>query len=121
MTARPDGRGMSESVQLSVLIPLILLIIFGVIQAGVTLGARSAVRDAAMAAAEAASLATAGRQAVAHRVASDVAARAGITRLAVAVRQGRDTVTVDVTGRVGLALGIVSPNLSASATLPVHH
>lgn len=94
MTRRRCERGLVESTQLAVLVPLILLVVFSVIQASIWFAGRSAVQQAAMAGAEHAAFADAGPDA-AVGVAQQVAADSGL--LDVRVQVGFTGTTVDVT------------------------
>lgn len=109
-------RGLSESVQLAILFPVVLTLIFGAIQVGVVLAGRAAIRDAAMAGAEVASVSPSVGEGV--RVAKDVAERSGIRVVEVSTDVHADLVTVRVAGEVPLALVGLSPVVSASVVLP---
>lgn len=97
------GRGLVESTQWALLIPVLLFGIFGIIQGSIYLAGRAAVQQAAMAGAEhaafAGSAAGAGGQ-----VAADLANRAGLSGVSVQVNESATGVEVWVQGRVDTVL-----------------
>ncbi|MFB9618587.1 TadE/TadG family type IV pilus assembly protein [Brooklawnia cerclae] len=98
-----SGRGLSESVQWAVVMPVVLLALFGLVQGGVWLAGRSAVQQAAMAAAEHAAFAG-GNAAQARSVAESVAGGSGLQVETVVVQETGTGVRVDVSARVPVVL-----------------
>lgn len=109
-------RGMSESIQWAVLLPVLLLGVLGIIQAGIVLHARTAAHHAALAGAEAQSLSGQG-SGVAERVARDVASQAGLLDVQVRVG-GAGQVAVDVEARVDSFFPIGPRTVHAHAEMP---
>lgn len=109
-------RGMSESIQWAVLLPVLLLSVLGIIQAGIVLHARTAAHNAALAGAEAQSLAGQG-SGVADRVAREVAGQAGLLDVQVRVGGGSQ-VAVDVEGRVDGFFPVGPRTVRAHAEMP---
>ena len=111
-------RGLSESVQLAVVWPVLLLVTLGVIQAGVWLHARNVAERAAAAAVDIArgshGTATEGQQ-----LAADLARAGGLEDVAVEVSRGATSVTATLSGRapVILDLGLGAVRETASAPL----
>ena len=112
--ASPD-RGLVESTQLALLLPLLLLSLFAVVQAGIWLAGRSTVQQAAMAAAEQAAFADA-NPADAQRVAAELAARGGLT--AVSVELTTTGTSVDV--RVDAQVPALQPGQWSQVTASAH-
>ena len=73
---RNDERGVTESVQIALIWPLLLLVTLGVIQAGLWVHGRQAALRAAIAAVDEAS-GSAGSSAAARDLATDIASSAG--------------------------------------------
>lgn len=115
--AARDQRGLSDSVQWALLIPLILTILLGILQAGIWLHAGSVVANAALAGAEAQSLAGSGAG-EAERVARSMTDRAGLGSVRVTVDRTPTTVRVAVSGRVQLLL-TAEASVSARASRPL--
>ena len=111
--ASPD-RGLVESTQLALLLPLLLLSLFAVVQAGIWLAGRSTVQQAAMAAAEQAALADA-NPADAQRVAAELAARGGLTAVSVELTTIGTSVDVRVDAQVPALLPGQWSQVTASA------
>lgn len=111
--ASPD-RGLVESTQLALLLPLLLLSLFAVVQAGIWLAGRSTVQQAAMAAAEQAAFADA-NPADAQRVAAELAARGGLTAVSVELTTTGTSVDVRVDAQVPALLPGQWPQVTASA------
>lgn len=97
MARRSADRGLVESTQLSILMPLLLVSLLAVVQAGIWLAGRSTAQQAAMTGAEHAAFAVASN---AHQVATQVAERGGLSNLDVRVVTVGTTVEVSVAGRV---------------------
>ena len=118
MTKRPvDERGMSESLQWSVLLPLVMLMILGLIQAGVVLHGRNVVASAALAAAEAQAVAGDGEQA-ALRVAHAMVDPDGVTLERVEVGGDADTVNVRVVARIPVWFDLGLSRVESTASQP---
>lgn len=118
MSRRPRGeRGLSESLQWSVLYPLVLLMIVGIIQAGVLLHGRTVVAAAALAGAEAQALAKAGDGA-ARSAAEAILAPDDVQLEAIEVGGDQATVTVRVVARVPVFLDFGQSRVEATATQP---
>lgn len=116
MIHRPvDERGMSESLQWSVLLPLVMLMILGLIQAGVVLHGRNVVASAALAAAEA--QAVAGEQA-ALRVAHAMVDPDGVTLERVEVGGDADSVNVRVVARIPVWFDLGLSRVESTASQP---
>lgn len=111
-----DERGLSESLQWAVLMPLLMLAVLGIIQSGIWLHGRSVVANAALAGAEAQALSGAGGGTGA-RVAREVAERGGLRDVQVEVGGGRD-VAVTVSGRVDSFFTAGRSTVSARAEMP---
>ncbi len=110
-------RGLSESVQLALLLPLILLTLLATIQGAVWLHGRNAVTNAAIAAAEVQAMQGSGAgsaQGVATRIAED----AGLTAVTVHTGGGAETVTVTVAARVPLVIDVDREVVQATASRP---
>lgn len=116
-----DERGMSESVQWVVLLPLAMLLLLGAIQVGMLWHGRNTVRQAAAAAAEAESAYRAAPGSGLHS-AAQIAAAGGVSEVAVAVSRSGGLVEVEVTGAVpvlvDLGLGRVVQRASAPLEEP---
>ena len=110
--ASPD-RGLVESTQLALLLPLLLLSLFAVVQAGIWLAGRSTVQQAAMAAAEQAAFADA-NPADAQR-AAELAARGGLTAVSVELTTTGTSVDVRVDAQVPALLPGQWSQVTASA------
>ncbi|GAA2094283.1 hypothetical protein GCM10009841_04670 [Microlunatus panaciterrae] len=116
MVGRRVERGLSQSVQYALVLPVLMLSTLGIIQAGVWTHGRNVAEQAASAAADAArgsrSSATDG-----ERVGRHVAAVGGLTEVSVQVSRTTSRVEVTVTGRIpmffDLGLGAVTEYASA--------
>lgn len=114
---RHHERGLSESMQLAVLLPLILLALLGTIQGGIWLHGRNAVTNAAIAAAQVQAMqgvGTGSAEGVATRIAED----AGLSAVTVHTGGGAETVTVTVVARVPLVFDIDREVVQATASRP---
>ena len=114
--SRVDQRGMTESVQLALIWPLLLLVTLGVIQAGLWVHGRQVALRAASAAAEVAS----GRDgsAGAAGLAAGIAGSAGLGSVQVDVQSSADHVRVVVSGRMPALLGLPLGQIRESASAP---
>ena len=114
--SRVDQRGMTESVQLALIWPLLLLVTLGVIQAGLWVHGRQVALRAATAAADVAS----GRDGAAGAagLAAGIARSAGLRSVEVDVRSSADQVQVVVTGRMPALLDLPLGQIRESAAAP---
>lgn len=112
-----DQRGFSDSIQWTILMPMVLLVIFGIIQVGLWAHGRTVAGNAAAAAAEEASLlhATSGAGAELGR---RVAARGGLERLEVSVTVGATEVTATVSGRMPTFFDAGQTHVTQQVTRP---
>lgn len=109
MTRRSAGRGLVESTQWAVLMPLLLATLLAVVQAGLWFAGRSTVQQAAMAGAEHAAFAGTGTRpeqagSEARQVATQMAERGGLIGVDVQVVAIGATVEVSTSGRVPTVL-----------------
>ena len=115
--SRRSERGVSESLQLAVITPALLLCVLGLIQTGVWIHGRQVLHSAASAAAEAESVTGApvgSGQAAARQVAGGT-----IVDLEVSVVRSITRVDVTVTGRVPIFFDVGQGQLRAQAASPV--
>jgi Flp pilus assembly protein TadG len=113
-----DERGLTESVQLAILWPLLILATLGIIQSGIWLHARNVAFRAATVAADAAR-GSYGSVADAEAAARGIAESGGLEQVQVSVI--RRTAVVDVTVRANavLILDLGLGSLTATASAPV--
>jgi hypothetical protein len=113
-----NQRGLSESVQLAVVWPVLLLVTLGILEAGIWLHARNVAERVASAAVDAArgSLGTPGE---AQQLGVDLAQAGGLEDVALVVSRGGTTVTATVTARAPLLLGLGLGRLQESASAPL--
>lgn len=114
---RTTDRGYSESVQLAILLPLLMLVTLGVIQAGLWIhGHNVALRAAQLAVDEVSG--TKGSQSRAVDMARGVARSGGLIQLDVSIRRSADEVGVTVSGDApSMILGL--GRISETAWAPV--
>ena len=113
-----DERGLTESVQLAILWPLLMLATLGIIQSGIWLHARNvAFRAASVAADEARG--SYGSVADAEAAAIGIAEAGGLKQVQVSVVRRAAVVDVTVRARAVLILDLGLGSLSASASVPV--
>lgn len=111
-----DQRGFSESVQLAVIWPVLLLVTLGIIEAGIWLHARNVAERAAIAAVDEArgSFGTPGQ---AEQLGADLARAGGLEEVSLRVSRDATSVTATLTARapalLGLGLGWVDETASA--------
>lgn len=98
-SARSADRGLIDSTQWAVLIPLVLFVVLATIQAALWFAGRSTAQQAAMAAAEHAAFANSG-VGDAQQVGADLAARGGLLEVSVQVGGTATAIEVQVSGRV---------------------
>ncbi|WP_420176305.1 TadE/TadG family type IV pilus assembly protein [Luteococcus sp. OSA5] len=107
---------MSESVQWTILLPLLMLMVLGVVQAAIVLYGRSVAAAAALAGAEAQALAGAHAN-VASQVARDVAEQGGLRDVRISVDRDAD-ITVQVAARVDTFWDIGPTQVNGRAVMP---
>lgn len=112
-----NERGTSESVQLALIWPLLLLVTLGIIQAGIWISGRQAALRAAIAAADVAS-GSAGSAAAADDLATRIAASAGLRSVAVVVDMSGPQVRVVVSGTTPAIMDLPLGRISESAVAP---
>lgn len=113
---RPQ-RGMSESVQWAVLMPLVLSVVLGLIQGGLWLHGRTVATNAAVAAAEQAALLEAS-PGEARALGERVAAQGGLADVGVQVSQTATTSSATVTGRMPTFVDLGQTRVRHQATRP---
>ncbi|MGJ3508409.1 TadE/TadG family type IV pilus assembly protein [Enemella sp. A6] len=104
-TPSRDERGLNESLQWALVLPLVLLVVLGVLQTALWLHARQAAQDAAAAAAEAEAVLHPPPEAGEH-AALEITRIAGLRDVDVHVDRGAELITVTVTGRPQLILDL---------------
>jgi Flp pilus assembly protein TadG len=113
-----DERGLTESVQLAILWPLLLLATLGIIQSGIWLHDRNVALRAATVAADLAR-GSYGDPTAASAAARGIAESGGLQQVDVSVRRGRASVDVTVRARAVLILDLGLGTLTANASAPV--
>lgn len=113
-SGRSAERGLVESTQLSLLIPLLLLSIFAVVQTSLWFAGRATAQAAAMTGAEQGAILGRGT-ADAEQAASQVADRGGLSSVVVQVSQTATVIEVTVSARVPTVLPGDWSVVSASA------
>lgn len=113
-----DERGLSQSVQLAVILPTLMLVTLGIIQAGLWIHGHDVAIRAANAAADVAR-GSYGRTAEAERRAEDLAVAGGLSDVVVNVQPGPVRVAVTVSGHVPLMFDVGLGRISESATAPL--
>jgi Flp pilus assembly protein TadG len=111
-----NERGLAESTQWAVVVPVLLALVLGLVQVGIWLHGRSVAGQAAAAAAD--RLAGQGSLVEAETVARGVADRGGLQQLAVATSTVGELVTVTVSGRMPVFFDVGQSWVSESAVLP---
>lgn len=114
----PAERGLSESVQYALIVPVLMLSTLGIIQAGVWIHGRHVVEQAAQAAADAArgadSTAGAGVDVGQH-----LATVGGLTDVTIGVDRGPRQVSVSVTATVPMFFDLGLATITERAQAPV--
>lgn len=110
-------RGLSDSVQWAILVPVILLTVLGLIQVGIWMQGRSVASNAAVAGAEEAALLGAGPDS-AREVAQKIADDGGLKDTHVDVEVRTTTVRVSVKGRMPSFLDLGLTAVDEGATRP---
>jgi hypothetical protein len=113
-----DDRGLTESVQLAILWPLLMLATLGIIQSGIWLHARNVAFRAATVAVDAAR-GSYGSAADAEAAARVVAEAGGLKQVRVSVVRRAAVVDVTVRARAVLILDLGLGSLTASASAPI--
>lgn len=113
-----DERGLSESVQWAMLMPLLMFLLLGAIQVGMMWHGRNTVRHAATAAAEAESIHHA-RPGSGHRSATRVAGAGGVSDLTVSVARSSERVEVEVTASIPVVIDLGMARVTERASAPV--
>lgn len=113
-----NERGLSESTQWAILVPVLLVLVLGLVQLGVWLYARSVASQAAAAVAD---LRAAGvrHQAEAKHVGERIATGGGLAEVAISFQDDADTVVVTVSGRAPLFFDIGQGLVLERAVLPL--
>jgi Flp pilus assembly protein TadG len=117
LSAARDERGLSESVQLAVVWPVLMLVTLGVIESGIWLHARNVAERAAVAAVGAAS-GSYGDDDAARELGRDLAASGGLSNVEVAVSRAPDTVSVVVSADSPLVLDLGLGRIRETAAGP---
>lgn len=115
--SRVGQRGMTESVQLALIWPLLLLVTLGIIQAGLWVHGRQVALRAATAAADVAG-GRDGSAGAARDVALGIARSAGLAAVEVEVNSSPTEVRVVVSGRTPALLELPLGRISESAAGP---
>ena len=110
-------RGLADSLQWAMLVPLLMTLVLGTIQTGIWLHGRTVASDAALAGAQTAAWTRAG-DASAREAARRVAGAGGVVAVGVAISRAGGLVTVTVTGRVPTFFDVGQGRLSESVVLP---
>jgi Flp pilus assembly protein TadG len=108
---------MTESVQIALIWPLLLLVTLGVIQAGLWIHGRQAALRAAIAAVDIASGSN-GSSGAASELAADIARSAGLNAVTVDVQTSSTSVRVVVSGTTPAILDLPLGRISESAAAP---
>ena len=114
---RPTDRGLSDSVQWTLLATSTVLLTIGAVQVAIDLHTRTVVANAALAAAEARALLGASAGA-ADDAARTVASQSGLSSVSVSSSVAPTLVTVTVTSHVPVLVGLGPREVSATATIP---
>ena len=112
-----DERGLSESIQLAVVWPVLLLVTLGVVQAGIWLHARDVAGRATSAAVDAAR-GTGGSTEEGRRVGTDLARAGGLLDVVIEVQRGETAVTATLTAEAPLILDLGLAQIHESAAAP---
>lgn len=113
-----DQRGITESAQLALVWPMLLLVTLGIIQAGIWIHGHQVAGRAAHAAADVAS-GSYGSDAEAASVAEGIARGAGLREVTVRVSSGSATAEVTVSGSAPVLLDLPLGRITATASAPL--
>ncbi|MFL6027790.1 MAG: TadE family protein [Friedmanniella sp.] len=113
-----DQRGLSESVQLAVIWPVLLFVTLGIIQAGIWLHARNVAERAAAAAVDTAR-GSLGRVGESRRLGMELARAGGLENVSLEVSRSATSVTATLTADAPLILDLGLARLQESASAPV--
>ena len=111
-------RGLTESAQYAVILPLLLLVTLGIIQAGVWLHGHNVAARAASAAVDVAR-GSFGSTAEAQEQAADLATAGGLLDVRVSVTRGAGRVTAAVSARAPVIFPVGLGRISETATAPL--
>ncbi|RCK70450.1 pilus assembly protein [Desertihabitans brevis] len=112
-------RGVSESVQWALVVPVLLTTLLAVIQLGVWVHGRNTVRHAAVAGAEAAAVAdSSASRSRAEQAAGEVTRAGGLHSVQVRVRSTDGRVEVTTTAQVDLVVDLGLGRVSGTANVP---
>ena len=109
-----NERGLAESTQWAVVLPVLLAVVLGLVQTGVWLYGRTVAAQAAGAAADAAALGRA-----AEPAARAITSRGGLADVTIRASRDTGTVTVTVSGRVPTFFDLGQGRVSGQAVVPV--
>ncbi len=111
-------RGVSESTQWAILIPVLMLVVLGTIQAGIWLHGRTVAAQAAGAAAEQVAWAR-GSNGDAAAIGRRIAEAGGLQEAQVRVDRSVDSVRVTVTARAAMIIDLGLGAVSEHAVMPL--
>ena len=114
---RHDERGITDSMQWAILLPVILLTVFGILQVGLWAHGRTVASNAAITAAERAALFE-GAGSDARAAALRVAEHGGLIGVEVSLSEGAGEVTARVQGRMPTFFDLGQTRVSEQATRP---
>ncbi len=113
-----NERGLSESTQWAILVPVLMALVLGLVQLGVWLYSRAVASEAASAVADLRSSGT--RHAGAAREAGErIAASGGLTDVQISVEATAESLAVTVTGRAPLFFDLGQGLIVEKAVLPM--
>lgn len=115
--AARDQRGLSDSVQWTLLTPVLLLAVLGTIQAGILMHGHNVAENAAQAAAQAESAYQAGGTGTEQALA--IAQVGGLVDTRVAVRRGPTKVEVEVTALIPIFFDLGQGRVTEIASAPI--
>lgn len=111
-----NQRGVAESTQWAILLPLLLTLVLGLIQLGVWLYSRTA---AAQAAATVADLRASGSEESARQAGLRIAQAGGLQQVEITIAQRGNRLQVTVSGAAPLPVLLGDPMISEVAVLPL--
>jgi Flp pilus assembly protein TadG len=113
-----DERGLSESVQWTVLWPLLMLLTLGIIQAGIFMHGRNVAQRAATAAVDAAR-GSYGSAADAEHLGESIASSGGLRNISVRVERTGTTATADVSAYPPMIFDLDLGRITETAVAPL--